>query len=490
MPDSALVPPPASRHDVVHSSRPAVPRWVRAADILTLVLLAAAAQKWLLGGFQIFAPPFRISINRAWVLLLAAAGVALLRHLRVFQPSLAHRVGEIASHAAAGARGRVWRTITPVWVTFRLGVLVVGLLAVTAVGLPPGTKPQPTAGHAVLDLAARWDTGWYVRIATDGYRWAALEGGQQTIAFFPGYPLLMHVGAAVLGARPKPAPLRHIAHERARRRTLLAGWLIALVASYFALAALYAWASAAVGGPAAARAVVLLSAYPFALFYSAAYTESLFLLGAVSAFNSLGAGRAGAAAGWGLLAGFIRPNGFLLALPLAAIVLRSGPSIPRLWLAAAAPCVGVTAYSAYIRSLTGRPFAWAEAHAAWGRTPITWSSLTDTLQLLTHEGPLAYWVARPMEALNATALLFVVVLAPVVWRRLGAPATIFVAVNLMPPLLAGGLMSFGRVTATMFPLFVALACVVPRRHHAIWVGGLALLQALAAVLFFTWRPLV
>lgn len=491
MPDSALFPrPPNLKSDVQPLPPAAPPRWVGPVDLLTVALVVAAAQKWTLGGFQIFAPPFRISMNSPGVLMLAAVTLVLLRHLRVPRPSLVHRGLQTTSHAWTAAHQRVWRVITPVWMTFRLGVLVIGLLAVTSVGLPPAMQPLPATGHPILDLAARWDTGWYLHIATDGYRWAPLEGGQQTIAFFPGYPLLMHVGGAAFGARPKPAPLRHLAHERARRRTLLAGWLIALTASYLALAALYTWASDAVGASAAARSVTLLSAYPFALFYSAAYTESLFLLGVLSAFNSLAAGRAGSAAAWGLAVGLIRPNGFLLALPLAAIAARTGGSRARLRIAAAAPCLGVAAYSGYVWWLTGRPFAWAEAHASWGRTPVTWNSVTSTWQQLSHEGPLTYWATRPIEALNALALLFAAALAPIVWRRLGAAATLFVVVNLVPPLLAGGLMSFGRVTATMFPLFVALSLVVPRRHHALWVGGLALLQALAATLFFTWRPLV
>lgn len=491
MPDSVAVAQPPSRGSGSPASSPGpLPRWLGTVDVITVALVAAGLQKWLAGGFQVFAPPFRISANNPWPLLAAAAAIALVRHVRVPRPSLIRRGFETAALTYKAAFGRTWRVITPVWITFRVGVLIVGLLAVTAVGLRPGIEPGPTTGHPVLDLAARWDTGWYLAIATDGYRWVPREGMQQTIAFFPGYPFLMHVGGGVFGARTKPAPLRHIAHERARRRTLLAGWLIALTASYFALAALHTWATHSAGAPAAARAVVLLSAYPFALFYSAAYTESIFLLGVLSAFNSLAAGRAGSATLWGVLVGFIRPNGFLLALPLAVIAYRHGTARPRLWIAAAAPCLGVAAYSGYIWWLTGRPFAWAEAHAAWGRTPITWNSLRTTFEVVGHEGLLAYWITRPTDALNALALLLAMLLAPTVWRRLGMAATIFLVVNLVPPLLAGGLMSIGRVTATMFPLFVALALVLPRRHFPLWVGGFALLQALAAVLFFTWRPLV
>ena len=41
----------------------------------------------------------------------------------------------------------------------------------------------------------------------------------------------------------------------------------------------------------------------------------------------------------------------------------------------------------------------------------------------------------------------------------------------------------------LFPVFLWLADVVPPRHLALWIGAFAAMQAFAATLFFTWRPL-
>src|SRR4029077_17995170 len=70
----------------------------------------------------------------------------------------------------------------------------------------------------------------------------------------------------------------------------------------------------------AVAALWLLAAYPFALFYSAYYTESLYLLGVAGAFLHFTRRQYWIAALWGLLVGLTRPNGFFLCVPLAGLV--------------------------------------------------------------------------------------------------------------------------------------------------------------------------
>ena len=62
-------------------------------------------------------------------------------------------------------------------------------------------------------------------------------------------------------------------------------------------------------------------------------------------------------------------------------------------------------------------------------------------------------------------------------------------VNVLPPMLAGGVLSMGRITATLFPLFLALAASVSPRAVTPLITAFAIGQGLVAALFFTWRPL-
>jgi hypothetical protein len=47
----------------------------------------------------------------------------------------------------------------------------------------------------------------------------------------------------------------------------------------------------------------------------------------------------------------------------------------------------------------------------------------------------------------------------------------------------------GRLTSTLFPLFLALAAILPSRAVPSWAAAFGVLQGLGAALFFTWREL-
>jgi hypothetical protein len=200
------------------------------------------------------------------------------------------------------------------------------------------------------------------------------------------------------------------------------------------------------------------------------------------------------AALWGLLSGMVRPNGALLAIPLAILAARTWHvgalrrSPPAFWLALAAPAAGLFAYAVFIRQLTGRFFAWSDVQAAWGRTyqVTTWVGLE--LTRMTEHGIISYPENAPLTLLNGAAALMAVRLLWRVGSALGLSYVVFVLVNLLPAIVSGGLMSVGRFTSTLFPLFFALALVVPERQLTGWIVMFSVLQGLFAALFFTWRP--
>src|SRR5204863_1511441 len=101
---------------------------------------------------------------------------------------------------------------------------------------------------------------------------------------------------------------------------LWGGVIVSLIT--FAWAALYLWRLArdTIGEDRAGAAVALLAAYPFALFFSVPYTESLFLLGAVATIYHFRRGELARAAAWGLLVGLTRPNGCFLSIVLALLI--------------------------------------------------------------------------------------------------------------------------------------------------------------------------
>ena len=231
------------------------------------------------------------------------------------------------------------------------------------------------------------------------------------------------------------------------------------------------------------------------MYFSAPYSESLFLLAMCAIFLSGSEARWGHAAGWGLVAGLTRPNGWLLAVPLLFVIRRHVAfTRPRQWIGPAAalvaPVAGMLLYTLYLHLRFGDGFAWLRGQAAWGREYRGLHLFVlDRLQYVAAYGISGYLASKPIDALNTIGAVLAVGLILPVTRRVGAEYGALVAVLVLPPLVMGGSMSIGRMTSILFPLFVWLALVVPPLYRPAVLVAFASLQGLCAVLFFTWRPL-
>ena len=381
----------------------------------------------------------------------------------------------------------------PIHVSSRLGVIIVGFLAVILIGFPPeAEKRWRIYDNDLLDLPGRWDTGWYLTIANEGYLYLpnAKEDYQQNIAFFPAYPMAMRYLSTVLGRQP-----------------LWTGVGISIVAFYFALLYLLRLARSELGDEEqAVTAVMLLAAYPFAVFFSAAYTESLFLLTLLGAVYHFRQNQLWRSAFWGFLCGLTRPPGCFLSIVLGLMAVAplwdaarwrvivpppiGWPNIGRRLLAASAPGFGMLTFSAFVYQLTGNPFQWTMQNQAWGRVYRSLDSIVwDRVNFIANNGLYAYASTQTTDLFYSLAVLLALVAVVPVYRRFGLPYAVFIILNVLPPMSAGGMLSMGRVTSIVFPVFLWLGAAVPARHRGAWIVGFTLLQGFVAAMFFTWRPL-
>jgi Mannosyltransferase (PIG-V) len=207
-----------------------------------------------------------------------------------------------------------WRAL---WIS-RLLIWVAGVGAVLAFGLARVhdvfDPPHVTSGFGWLgDLlaapAARWDAAWYLVIAHYGY---SPELGIDTAsrsAFFPLYPL----GVRALSDLGLPA--------------VIAGVLLSVVAFGLALYGIHRLTTLELGrfgGEAPRLAVLALALAPMAYYFSAVYSESLYLALSVGVFWCARRGRWAWVGVLGALAGATRSAGLVLVLP-AAILYLYGP---------------------------------------------------------------------------------------------------------------------------------------------------------------------
>ena len=477
------------------TSEPALPRWARAADVLSIAVVIIAVIVSATGGFRLRFGAWRFALTSPYRPLLLAAAIAAVRHLLVRDPPI---YAHVLQRARRWGRSVALREGAAVFAGSRPAILFAGLLAVLMLGYPPGAPPWRDYESELFNLPLRWDAGWYLQIAENGYSYIPEAGAQaqQNIVFFPAYPMAMRVAALVLG--------------NYKASYVAAGMLVSLSAFLFALAYLYAFARDEIGDEAAPAALWLISAYPFALFFGAIYTESLYLLAALGAFHHFRRREFVRAGIWGLVIGLTRPNGGLLSLPLVLLAVtpwlpaavaggraalgtaaaRRPRDLAPAFAAAAACAFGTLLYSFFIWGMTGNPIAWASGHAAWGRHYTSLTTLVATrASFIGHAGLYEYVARSPYDLLNVLGAAFVLAAVWPVWRRFGIAFAAFIAINILPPLTTGGFLSAGRLSSVLFPAFVWLAAAVPARRRTAWIVSFAMLQTLCAALFYTWRPL-
>jgi Gpi18-like mannosyltransferase len=327
----------------------------------------------------------------------------------------------------------------------------------------------------------QWDAKWYLGIAQQGY-----QDVTQT-AFFPLYPLLIHLGTLPFGDAS----------------AYVVGMVVSNLACFGVLWTFGALAAREAGPAVASRAVWYLAFFPTALFLFAPYNESLFLLFAITCFLALRRERWWLAGALGLLAALTRTAGVFLVLPFAAEYLGQ-----RAWqwrklrtdaLALLLIPAGLGLYAWYCWARFGDPLAFSHAQTHWDRLlSAPWTGLWRQVVGVWQAAPASFFQVH--DLLDLAATLFVILLLWLGWRRLPLSYSLFTLALLATMLLFPGggstgyldpLASNQRFALEVFPAFLTLGLLVrrPTTHQVLLVVFSALLAVLTLV-FISGRWLV
>ena len=385
------------------------------------------------------------------------------------------------------------RQATAAFLTSRLLVYAVALFASLRLGADGTanaakfddeslTHPLGAFGDILFSPLARWDAVWYLGIAHDGY-----DGGADT-AFFPLYPLLTRT---LVLPHPSEAAL------------LFSAYVVSLACFAGALWLFERLVELELGQRVAGTAVWLIALFPAALFFSAPYSESLFLLVSVGAFYTARTGRWAWAGVLAAAAAATRSAGIVLLLPLFLFWLDSRPRRGRdvAWLALAP--LGLAAYALHLEVAHGDAFAFLDAQkiwfrefagpfvGAWDGTTAAWDGVR---QLVSGSRDTVYFELAAGDPFRVAAinlllfafLVFAVVAVVGAFRRLpsayGAYALAALALPLSYPVDPQPLMSLPRFLAVLFPLFMWLAVVTEERG---WTVPVTAASAVGLGLFTT-----
>ncbi len=305
--------------------------------------------------------------------------------------------------------------------------------------------PRDFETHPLIDASMRWDAGWYVDIARDGYEW---DGeGEASVAFFPLFPMLLKAALVVI-----PDSFLYL-------------FAVLLNHAIFFVALLPVWLYAyRFGGrPVAQRTLLFLCLFPTGFFFNAVYTEALFLLVSATALLALHRSNYLVAGAAGFLTSLTRPSGVLLGLPFLIQLWRDRTddwraSVVRGWPIVLIP-TGLFVYMGYLWYAFGRPLAFVEVQDAWGHVQmLPTTAIIDSFRyLLETETRDVFFV---MGAVNTFLTVWALVMAFVIIRS-DSLGSSFALGAIMMPLVAGvesmPVVSMARYVLILFPLFIPLA---------------------------------
>lgn len=349
-------------------------------------------------------------------------------------------------------RNPLYRDAALVLVLNRLVLLVVAWLGHHMVPLGP-YLPGGAVSTGLPALFTRFDALWYLSIVRDGYRYAPSEA--TNIVFFPLYPLLVRgLAATGLDAATAGFVLSNLCLAVA---VVLLGRLVALE----------------LGSDPARRTVTLLLLFPTSFFFSACYTESLFLMLTMASFLAARRRRWWLAGTVGGLAAATRLPGAVLVVPLALEYMQqNGFRLRRVRFDGAALALipaGLGLFAWYCGHAFGDPLAFLHNQAVWHGRP---AHAVPGVGLLIG---VAKAILRPDPSIHPFPLnlLYVGAAAVAGVCLVGSFLVLRPAYGLWGLLVLSISASHGRIDSlpryvlVLFPIHIVLA-VVARRRGAYW----------------------
>ncbi|MCX6080155.1 MAG: hypothetical protein NTW32_11530 [Chloroflexi bacterium] len=378
------------------------------------------------------------------------------------------------------------------WFIIPLFAFLISRLLIFSVGMIGDTMLPSDEGHWIaapdhpfLSMWTKWDSQYYVDIATNGY-WYRPEQ-QSNVAFFPVYPVLMRLASPLTGGS-----------------VILSGFLISNISFLVALMYLYQLAELELDSESARRTVFYLALFPTSFYFSCVYTESVFLMLSLATMFYARKHHWFPAALLGMLTAATRNLGVLLwALVMWEWLRAQGWSIKNcykkeswvnlwdgfrlhwfdLFIIAIIP-LGLFAYMYFLQRNFERPLAFIETQAAWGRDNIgPVAVITKSVKMLLSTAFNKGWFTNFW---NTASLLLFLALVPFIWVRIGEGYAIYVLIMLLVPA-ASATGSIIRYVVTLFPAFMLLGYWGRRDSvDRILAIGFAVLLGMFVTIFVNW----
>jgi len=279
------------------------------------------------------------------------------------------------------------------------------LRAVPRLPFYPAQLPDNFLPHRLwLDGWARWDTSHYVAIAELGYGAAESPSPNGGYGFLPVFPLLLRAVGAFPGL------------EQSSATYATAGIVVANIFFLVATCLFVILSRRHFSRPATYSAVLLLCLMPFSFFFSASYSESLFVSICLGSLLLADRNRWISAGALGALASATRFAGLALAPALLLGAYRDGVRGWRLAATGLLPLTGFGLWSAYTAWRIDDPLAYFNTQAEWGG----WEEHVRFYAEILLRNPMEMVQGDPRHLIILVNLMIAVVfiaMLPLVWRK-------------------------------------------------------------------------
>jgi hypothetical protein len=311
----------------------------------------------------------------------------------------------------------------------------------------------PTGGPTFGSYFATWDGSHYLFLSESGY-----VHGAASCAFYPLLPFLIRAFSFfTLGDH------------------LLAGLIVCNVASLFGWFLFHRLVAERFDQKTATLALVLLLAYPGALFFQFVYSESLCFLLLMILWWGLQRKRWGVVLAASVLVVLARPVGIFCVVPLTWHLWRN--RVPwRQWWCATGPLLGWVAYFLVMKALTGNPWEGFDAQKYFNTHSV--ANFLDLPKFLDALIQPTAWHNYRGSFLDRAFVVLLISCLPVIWKL---DQTLFwwaVCLGVLPAI-TGTFASSTRFVTLAFPMFIALGALLcaPER----WIARMVILAAFAGL---------
>ncbi|EKD58278.1 MAG: hypothetical protein ACD_56C00159G0007 [uncultured bacterium] len=345
-----------------------------------------------------------------------------------------------------------------------------GFVALNRFNLTPDTSytwitPEnfPAAKDSgLVDMHARWDSYWYLDIVNNGY-YLKTDNTLANVVFFPLYPALIKIlGTILLG------------------NFVLAGWILSMTFLMLSCAYLYKFVKQFHPEIDPELPILLMLIFPTAFFFNVVYTESIFLFLTIATFYYAFRKNFYLAGLFAFLGALAHSNGVFLALPILwKIVETNGWQMmlsPKTWkklIPVILAPIGSFMFLGYDWWKFGDPLLFFKIQRNWGRAfSINWEHFS--------------FFSNPSITnmfIDIFLAIFIISAVVVVWKKLSPLYAIFMSTTLIAAFTSGTLMSVGRYSLVMFPLFILLATIKNKTIQMGWILASTLFFALDIILF-------